>query len=193
MRIAVPAERVITAPCDLVVEDLQPAEVVTVTIRCDYGRAPSGGGRVFEAVGEFAADHKGRVELVGAAPRGGSWVGDASGMGPWWSATRVGTASSPIAGDAIPTTAAVVADGRTETAVWTRRRLASPVRKAERTHAIARTVTWLPAGEEPRAGLVVLGGSGGGMPPEAGWSTLASFGVAVCRSATSDCQDCPAR
>lgn len=176
----VPGERSAIAPCDLLVGGLHPGEVVSVTIRCDYGPMPTGDGRVFEAVGEFAADQGGRLAIVGAAPRRGSWTGDASGMGPWWSASRVDTTSSPMAGDTIPTQATVVARDGTATASWTRHRLSGAVRSVERRHSIAHTRTWLPTDKDPGAGLVVLGGSGGGMPVDVGYSLLASRGVAVC-------------
>jgi len=65
------------------------------------------------------------------------------------------------------------------TEAWRRLRLAGDVMTVAGGGDRCRTLACLPVERAPTAGLVVVGGSGGGMPADAGYSILASLGYAV--------------
>jgi len=65
------------------------------------------------------------------------------------------------------------------TEAWRRLRLAGDVITVAGGGDRCRTLACLPVERAPTAGLVVVGGSGGGMPADAGYSILASLGYAV--------------
>jgi len=53
LELVVPSSDVsILNPCLVEVNGLRPREVAAVTVRCDYGRAPDGSPRVWEATAE---------------------------------------------------------------------------------------------------------------------------------------------
>lgn len=171
----------LTEPCAVSIGGLAAGDLVEVEVVCDYGPAPGGSSRVWAARASFAAGPDGSVEIAKDDPVRGDWVGDASGHGPWWSASPMdGVPGSRDASDLVP---ARITASTTETTVsldLMRARAIRPGRRRDTDWTRCRTRTYLPHSEiNVRAGLVVAGGSGGGMPHDGGWSLLASTGVAV--------------
>lgn len=171
----------LTEPCDVSIVGVAAGELVDVEVVCDYGPASGGSPRVWAAQASFIAGPGGSVELGRDNPVSGDWVGDASGHGPWWSASIVdGAAGSGHVSDLVPTRVTASTEGDSAALELTRRRVIRPGQQSDTDWGRCRTRTYLPHREiDMRAGLVVVGGSGGGMPPDRGWSLLASTGVIV--------------
>ena len=171
----------LTEPCAVSVTGVAPGALVEVEVACDYGPGPGGSPRVWAARASFVAGRDGSIAIAGDDPVGGDWVGDPSGLGPWWAASlSSGASGSRHPSDLVPTRVTASANETTASLEVVRRRAARPGRRADEDYTRCRTRTYLPHRDvELRAGLVVFGGSDGGMPQDAGWSLLASTGVAV--------------
>jgi len=176
----------IDEPIPIVVSGLTPNASVTMRLR-------GGSDNAWTAAATFTADRDGRVDLTRMAPAKGSYT-DVDPMGLFWSAERAGSA----AGSAAPSAAAGEEDND-ESASPERWTLTAEIGDAVvaqttiRRRAVAAHVRVTPVRvdglvgvfyEPPGGGrhptVLVLGGSGGGLPPAAGPAGgLASRGYAV--------------
>lgn len=173
------SEVLILDPCSVEVRGLRRGELVTVTVRCDYGPSSGGAPRVWEAGARLVATDSGAVSVAGTDPISGDWVGDRSGMGPWWSASLTTAEGRTEPSMGVDTEVTVRAGTGSLSRTWRRLRLAGGTKTVSAGSSRCRTCLYLPVGRPVSAGLVVVGGSGGGMPPDMGYSTLASLGCAV--------------
>lgn len=166
----------------IVISGLEPGREVEVRLR-GWGDSPQWSSRA-----TFAADAQGVVDLTRMAPLRGDYRG-VDPMGLFWSAQRDPSAARAIAPrapearmpqpEAWQLTAAV--DGAAvATAVVLRRAVAADVTMTlVHDHGLV-GVFYQPSGEAPHPGVIVLSGSGGGVPSAASSpGGLASRGYAV--------------
>jgi dienelactone hydrolase len=165
----------------IVVTGLAPRS--TVTIRARGGGGP---GVSWTSSAAFVADENGRVDLTQMAPAKGSYKG-VDPMGLFWSAERENAAHAPGAdeesGDSSPaswTLTAEVSDRVLARTTVRRLAMARGVRVTRVRDAGFVGMYYEPPDEGRHAAFIVLGGSGGGLPPPAGIpGGLASRGYAV--------------
>lgn len=171
-RIAIRPERpALDTPLDVRVDDLPPG--ATVTIRATSG--PMGSNATFEA------DTTGSVDLSTTAPTAGSYEG-ADPMGLVWSMSPIpGGAAASSHGDLPPSTltlTAEVADGAGAVATVDRLRLPDDItREVVREQGLVGTL-FHPLDDGPRPGVILLGGSEGGLH-EMDAALLAAHGFSV--------------
>jgi dienelactone hydrolase len=141
-------------------------------------------GQRWRSWAEFAANDAGAVDLATAAPRSGSYS-SADAMGLFWSMARADDEDNEPATFARTTTHPLTitctaeADGRVvATAHHTRLGMADGVRRAEARERGLVGALFLPPGEGPHPGVIVLGGSSGGMREPLA-ALLASHGCAA--------------
>jgi dienelactone hydrolase len=164
----------------IVVTGVAPQSAVTV-----HARGGGGPDMAWTSSATFVADGSGRVDLTQIAPSKGSYKG-VEPMGLFWSAERekaapASGADETVGGSPASWTLTAEVEGRV-LARTTIRRLAmsrgtrvTPVREAGLVGAY-----YEPPGEGRHAAFLVVGGSGGGLPPPGGIpGGLASRGYAV--------------
>jgi dienelactone hydrolase len=165
-------------PLAIVVSGLAPRATVVVRAR-NTGPAPQ-----WTASATFVADENGRVDLSLRAPVKGSYK-QADAMGLFWSAERAGADAGEddrATGDApdMWTLAAEVDGAVAARAMIHRRAVARNVRVRPVRDAGMVGTFYEPPGDGRHPAFLVLGGSGGGLPPPSGVpGGLASRGYAV--------------
>jgi hypothetical protein len=141
-------------------------------------------GQRWRSWAEFAANDAGDVDLATAAPLAGSYS-SADAIGLFWSMARADDEDNEPATFARTTTHPLTitctaeADGRVvATAHHTRLGMAAGVRRVEARERGLVGALFLPPGEGPHPGVIVLGGSSGGMREPLA-ALLASHGCAA--------------
>ena len=170
-------------PIPIAVSGLVPGREVLVRLR-GWGDSPQ-----WSSSATFAADQQGIADLTRMAPLRGDYEG-VDPMGLFWSARRdasaQGATPGPPAPEArVPTAEAwqltAVVDGAVvaTTTVWRRAVAADVTMTVVHERGLA-GVFYQPPGEGRRPAVIVLSGSGGGVPPAASYpGGLASRGYAV--------------
>ena len=169
-----PAEPMLDERIRIRASGLEPGETVTLQVEMAWDET------TYAASGTFEANEAGVVDPAETAPVDGPYEGVAP-MGLFWSMTP---ATGPEDPGPLP--------ARLRTTVTLRRRgdvagKAEVVRRSRPTGVSRRSIEaaglpadlFLPPGEGPHAGVVVLGGSGGGRPDRAMSWLLAGRGYAV--------------
>ena len=170
----------VDASIPIVVSGLTPKAVVTLRARSGAGDDP------WTSSATFTADAAGRVDLTRMAPDAGSYR-EVDPMGLFWSATRVKADEAGLAdeGGTAPTAdswtlSAEIGGAVVATATMRRRAVAPGVRVTPvRDNGLVGSF-YEPAQPGRHPAILVLGGSGGGVPPPLGPAGgLASHGYAV--------------
>lgn len=172
--ITVPDQLLVDEPGGIVISGCQPGQSVTVTASSRID------GFVHQAMATFTADGTGQVDTARQASTAGSYTGTDP-FGLWWSATQTGPAASAAA-LAAPVTCLLTAEtaGRSVTAGFERHWLAPGATITEVHEPGVSGLLARPAGPGPFPGVVVFGGSDGGLGPAATWApVLASRGLAT--------------
>jgi dienelactone hydrolase len=164
----------------IAVSGLRPTDVVTLRVRSGDRDNP------WTSSATFTADADGRVDLTRMAPNAGSYK-EVDPMGLFWSAARGGADDSGESADAFPAAEAnlwtISAEtGGTVVATTTvrRRAVAADVRLVPVSVKGMVGTFYEPAQPGRHPAFLVLGGSGGGVPPPSGPAGgLASRGYAV--------------
>jgi dienelactone hydrolase len=151
----------------IVVTGLTPRSTVTI-------RARSGGQQPWDSSATFVADESGKVDVARMVPtRGGYKNIDA--MGLFWSAERESASGSLAPGDDAAMgspalwTLTAETDGRTVTTTTVRRSAVAPGTRVTRVLESGLIgMLYEPPDGLRHPALIVLGGSGGGLPPPAG-------------------------
>lgn len=167
----------IDVPLRIVLAGFAADRLVTVTATWPFLN-----GTTWQSCARFVTDASGRVDISTSAPESGSYS-EVSAMGLFWSMTQHCGEPAPVAADSILqprriTLQACAPDGaRAETVIT--RWLARPgvTRHVVREAGIVGTL-FLPPGGKPREAVLVLPGSGGGVP-ESTAAVLASRGYAA--------------
>ncbi len=136
---------------------------------------------LWRAHATFLADEGGRVDLTRMAPQSGSYSG-VSPMGLLWSAERVSTEPPPDADPwVVPAELTAEIDGTVvATATLIRRAVAADVQVSQVRDDGLVGAFYQPPGEGPHPAMLVLGGSGGGVPGTWGYpGGMSSHGYAV--------------
>lgn len=165
----------------IIVSGLVPGQPVTMRLSATLG------GLTWAAHAAFVADMNGQVDLATMAPTSGTYE-RADPMGLFWSA-RQDTSSTPPAtaiplpGPSLPDTELVqlIAEVDGQTAVWTtlRRRFVQEGVRLTSVREIGLVASFYePPQPGPHPGLMILGGSGGGIPERTA-QLLASHGYAA--------------
>ncbi len=173
-----PDEPMLDEPIEVRANGLEPGEAVTLAVQMDWNET------TFTARATYEADAEGVVDPAETAPVDGPYEG-VDRMGLFWSLT-------PAADDARGTQGAGPIPARLLTTVTLRRRgdvaaTAEVVRRSRPTGVSRRRIDaadvpadlYIPPGEGPHPGVVVLGGSDGGFPDRPLPWLLASRGYAV--------------
>jgi dienelactone hydrolase len=163
----------------IVIEGLPPHAPVAIELR--------GGSRQNQQVSEasFTADDAGRIDAAKMAPASGSYSG-VDAMGLFWSAKPQHPGAGPIEpndepGAGLPWTLSARVGGKIVAETTVTRRAVDPSVKVTRVRDRGLVATFYePADSGRHPAMIVLTGSGGGMPPAAGPAGgLASRGYAV--------------
>lgn len=174
----------IDEPVPIVVSGLAPGAAVTVRLR-------GGADDLWTSSATFTADHDGRVDLTRMAPTKGSYK-DVDAMGLFWSAERSRPSTSAQRGDEDKneddepdspgrwTLTAETGNAVVARASLRRRAVAADVRVTRVRSDGLVGVFYEPPGGGRHPAMLVLSGSGGGIPPAVGPAGgLASRGYAV--------------
>jgi dienelactone hydrolase len=183
-----PAEPMLDEPIGITASGLDPDEQVTLEVEMEWGET------TFTAEATYEADADGVVDPAETAPETGPYE-DVDRMGPFWAMTP--TPESPNTLEPIP--------ARLLTTIRLRRAgdvaaTAEIVRRSRPTGVSRRSIDagglpsdlYLPPGEGPHPGVVVLGGSEGGKPDRTMPWLLASRGYAVLGPAYFGAEGSPA-
>lgn len=159
----------------IVVSGLAPGARVTMRLH--------GGANDLASAAQFVADANGRVDVTHTAPASGSYAG-VDAMGLFWSASRgasVEDAADDEPGSPQRWTLAAEVEGAVVARAAIRRRAVGADVKVTRVNADGLVgVFYEPPGAERHPAVMVLGGSGGGIPPASGVAGgLASRGYAA--------------
>jgi dienelactone hydrolase len=163
----------------IVVTGLTPRSAVTI-------RARSGGQQPWASNATFVADESGKVDLAELAPTRGTYK-NVDSMGLFWSAERESASGSSEPDEdtavASPTLWTLTADmdGRVVARTTVRRSALAPGTRVTRVRESGLVgMLYEPPDDLRHPALIVLGGSGGGLPPPAGVpGGLASRGYVV--------------
>jgi len=171
-----PSRVLVDEPAAIRAAGLQPAEHVAVA-----AALIDGAGQHWRSEAEFVADAHGNLDLSAQAPAKGSYH-NVSGMGLIWSMMPAGKGvviyRAPPEPQAQKIDFQLIRDGATvATAQLEQDPVGMGVRQVKVTGQLHGVMFW-PAGDGPHAGVLVLGGSEGGVPRRrAAW--LASHGYAA--------------
>ena len=161
-------------PPSIVISSCRPGQTVTVRARMQDGL-----GRKWESQAAFVADGKGTVDVARQRPISGTYA-DADARGLLWSMSMVEGQATGLLTSAAPMETEFVVETGTTPAATTRvtRYFAAPdvSRTAVRDRGLVATF-FRPAGTMPRPAIIVVPGSGGGVP-ETSAALLASHGFA---------------
>lgn len=185
----VPARAMFDEPAAIKASGLHPRE--RVTIRAEL---TDGAGHVWQSHADFAADSEGIVDVSKAAPAGGSYK-EVSPMGLIWSMMpreRNAAAYQPmrnLGAQRIEFT--LVGNGEPERRAELEQESVAPATRVMPVRdGSLRGVFFAPAGQGPHPGVLVLGGSNGGVPIRpAAW--LAAHGYAALALAYFRYEDLP--
>jgi dienelactone hydrolase len=151
----------------IVVTGLQPRATVTI-------RARSGGQQAWASSASFVTDESGRVDLARMAPTRGTYK-EIDAMGLFWSAERESASGAPAAdedtavGSPALWTLTAETDGRVVATTRIRRAAMAPGTRVTRVRESGLVgMLYEPPDDARHPALIVLGGSGGGLPPPAG-------------------------
>jgi dienelactone hydrolase len=172
---------------DVLLDELVPIVVTGLTPRSAVTiRARSGGQQPWASNATFVADESGKVDLAQMAPTRGTYK-NADAMGLFWSAERESASGSPdpdedtaVGSPALWTLTADM-DGRVVARTTVRRSALAPGTRVTRVRESGLVgMLYEPPDDLRHPALIVLGGSGGGLPPPAGVpGGLASRGYVV--------------
>lgn len=186
------ADTAVSPAVEVLADGLQPGEAATL-----WTRMVDDAGRSWSAWGRFVADDRGMVDPTVQAPEAGTWDG-IDGDGLWWSARLadgvVADPPTPV-GDSEGQTVTVGLDTADGTAARQElnRPLLDPDIIIERVDAAGMVADlYLPPGDGPFPGVLLLGGSEGGRPDPLFGRMLASEGFATLGLAYFGAEDLPA-
>jgi len=150
----------------------------TVTISA---RATGADGNVWRSEAAFDADRRGFIDLATDAPVDGTYAG-ADLMGLFWSMRSAGNADALLPNPGQRSLALMLSasdEAGTTARMWLTRQFSRPTieRTDVRTGGLVGTF-FRPRGETTRQGVVVVGGSGGGIPEDMA-GVLGSHGLAA--------------
>jgi dienelactone hydrolase len=180
----------VDAPASIRVTGLQPAERAAI-----HARLVDGAHEQWTSHAEFVADAQGHIDTANEAPVAGSYK-EVSAMGLVWSMRPVSNTIGryrPPPAFGVQTIEFQLMRGRQQLAVASLEQvsIAEGVQQITLRDGALRGTLFLPPGNPPHPGILVLGGSEGGLPSRrAAW--LASHGFAVLALAYFRYDDLPA-